>query len=399
MLRAIVCLLAGLSLVVIGNHAVAQSDVTSDPIFQTGVPNPTQDKPQSKLWFAWGRYWAWLPVPGGSTVLERTPSGWREVGHLRSHLADLPGQADVWADESSVRAVLVGNDRLTVVGLKFDAAQNTYQPGAVRYEFPLAPLAKDGDRLETATIARDSRGRWWVACDRDQQITAFWTTDAEGLQWSSGFTLGANTHRDDISTLVVLPDRVGVVWSDQVADAVYFREHLDGQPPADWGQPITVQQGGKTADDHLSAVVAEDGTLFVATKNSVDQVGAPQLVLRIRRPDGSWENHPYAVLQDKLGPSRPIALLAGQTQQLYLLHTMYDSRDPQGRRDYIAAIRPPRSPLELTGPEVRILTAAKPVNNVTGTKRPFAATRPWIVLASDSDGGIYEAVLPDSHEK
>ena len=397
--RKMIFVLAGLFMVVFGNQAVAQSDAISQPIFQAGVPHPTQDKPQSKLWFAQGRYWAWLPVPGGSTVLERAATGWRELGHLRSHLADLPGQADVWADESSVRAVLVGNDRLAVVELKFDAAQNTYQPGAVRHEFPLAPLAKDGDRLETATIARDSRGQWWVACDRDQQITAFWTTDAEEHEWSSGFTLGANTHRDDISTLVVLPGRVGVVWRDQVADAVYFREHLDGQPPADWGQPITVQQGGKTADDHLSAVVAEDGTLFVATKNSVDQAGAPQLVLRVRRPDGSWENHPYAVLQDKLGPSRPIALLAGQTQQLYLLHTMYDSHDPQGRKDYIAAIHTPRSPLNLASPEARILTAAKPINNVTGPKRPFAATYPWIALASDSDGGVYEAVLPGGGEE
>ena len=398
MRRAIVCLMAGLFLVGIGGHAVAQSDAIAQPIFQTGVPSPTQDKPQSKLWFAQGRYWAWLPVPGGSTVLERTATGWREVGHLRSHLADLPGQADVWADESSVRAVLVGNDRLAVVELKFDAAQNTYQPGAVRHEFPLAPLAKDSDRLETAAIARDSRGRWWVACDRDQQITTFWTTDDVGLQWSSGFTLGTNTHRDDISTLVVLPDRVGVVWSDQVADAVYFREHLDGQPPTDWGQPITVQQGGKTADDHLNAMVAEDGTLFVATKNSVDQIGSPQLVLRVRRPDGRWENHPYAILQDKLGPSRPIALLAGQSQQLFLLHSMYDSRDPQGRKDYIAALRTPRSPLDLTGPETRILTAAKPLNNVTGPKRSFAASRPWIVLASDAEGGVYEAVLPGGEE-
>jgi hypothetical protein len=286
-----------------------------------------------------------------------------------------------------------------VVELKFDAARNTYQPGAVRHEFPLAPLAKDGDSLETATIARDSRGRWWVTCDRDQQITAFWTTDDVGLQWSSGFTLGTNTHRDDISTLVVLPDRVGVIWSDQIADVVYFREHLDERPPTDWGQPITVQQGGKTADDHLNATVAEDGTLFVATKNSVDQVGSPQLVLRVRRPDGHWENHPYAILQDKLGPSRPIALLGGQTQQLYLLHTIYDKHDPQGRRDYIAAIQTPRSPLNLAGPEARVLTATKPVNNVTGPKRPYATSPPWIVLASDSNGGVYEAVLPGGGEE
>lgn len=394
MLHVVTCLLAVLFLAVMGRQAEAQSETISEPIFQTGVESPTQDKPQSKLWFAQERYWAWLPVPGGSTILERTATGWRELEHLRSHLSNLPGQADVWADASSVRAVLVGSDRLAVVELKFDTARNTYQPGLLRHEFQLSPEAKKSGTLETATIARDSKGQWWVAFDQDRQISIFSTTDTEGSQWSSRFTLGTNIHRDDISTLVVLPDRVGVVWSDQTADAVYFREHLDGQPLADWSQPVTVQQGGQTADDHLNATVAEDGTLYVATKNSVDKVGAPQLVLRVRHPDGRWENHPYAVLHDKLGPSRPIVLLAGRSQQLYLLHTMYDSRDPQGRKDYIAALQAPRSSLDLSKPETRILTAAKPLNNVTGPKRPFAASSPWIVLASDADGGVYEAVLP-----
>lgn len=399
MSRAIVCFLAAMTWIAISSLAVAESAVLSEPIFQTGIRNPTQDKPQSKLWFQHDRYWAWLPIPGGSTVLERTTTGWRELAHLRKHLTDLPGQADVWADASSVRAVLVGNDRLAVVELKFDVAQNTYLPGPLRHEVSLPPIGNTGDALETATIARDSQGRCWIAYDRDQQIFAFWTTDAQGQEWSSGLALGTSIHRDDICALIALPDRVGVIWSDKISDTIFFRDHLDAQLPEEWSRQMIVQQGGKTADDHLNCVVAEDGTLFVATKNSVDQIGAPQQVLRVRRPNGQWENHPYAMLRDKLGPSRPIALLAGSSQRLYLLHTNYDQRDPKGRKDFIAGISTPRQLLNLAGSEVRILTATKPVNNVTGPKRPYAADIPWIVLASDAEGGVYEASLPIIHDR
>ena len=91
--RAIVCFLAAFSWILIATLGVAEPEVLSEPIFQTGVQNPTQDKPQSKLWFDHDRYWAWLPIPGGSTVLERTADGWRELTHLRKYQADLPGQA------------------------------------------------------------------------------------------------------------------------------------------------------------------------------------------------------------------------------------------------------------------------------------------------------------------
>lgn len=398
-MRRALGLLASCTLFVIANQAVAQPVIPSEPIFQTGVRSPTQDKPQSKLWFAHNRYWAWLPIPNGSAILERTTSGWRELAHLRKHLADLPGQADVWAETSSVRAVLVGKDRLAVVELNFDNAQNTYVPGALRHEFSLRPIGGEGDELETATIAHDSQGRWWIAYDREQQISVLWTTDDVGQGWSPPSMLGSLIDRDDICAIFALPDRVGVIWSDQVSDAVFFREHLDDQLPEEWSRPIVVQQGGKTADDHLNGVVAEDGTLFVATKNSVDQIGAPQQVLRVRRPDGRWENHPYAVLHDKVGPSRPIALLAGRSQQLFLLHTNYDRRDPKSRKDFIAGINTPRPLLNLAGPEARVLTAAKPVNNVTGPKKPFASDISWIVLASDSDGRVYEASLPKSGDR
>jgi hypothetical protein len=91
----------------------------SRPAFQVSVAHPTKDKPQSKLWFAHGSWWAWLPTRDGSSVWRRTEKGWLRQSSLDRALFGLPGQADVWAGQDAVRAVLVGEKRLVVAGLKW----------------------------------------------------------------------------------------------------------------------------------------------------------------------------------------------------------------------------------------------------------------------------------------
>jgi hypothetical protein len=368
---------------------------SAKPIYSTGVPNPTQDKPQSKLWFAQGRWWAWLPVANGSTILERTPAGWREVTELRTFLSGLPGQGDVWADGEVARAVLVGNDRLAVVELRYDRDKATYVPGPLHHQFELSEMVAPKEQLETATIARDSTGRWWIACDRGQSVLAFSTTDDAGLVWGDAIVLASGIAADDISAIFALKDRIGVIWSDQNADAVLFREHLDKLPSSDWMAPVSVELGNKTADDHFNGVIAADGTLFVATKNSVDRVGAPQHVLRVRSPDGAWRNYPYAVLHENLSPTRPIALLAESTQRLYLLHTIHERTSTGERDSYIVAIETDPLKLDLDQGEKRVLSAALPINNVTGPKGAYPVGAPQLILASDGDGNVYEGRLDE----
>jgi hypothetical protein len=120
----------------------------------------------------------------------------------------------------------------------------------------------------------------------------------------------------------------------------------------------------------------------------------PQHVLRVRHPDGRWENFPYAVLSAQRSPTRPIALLAGESQRLYLLHTIHEKLD-DGRRDsYIVSIDTDPRSLHLEGPGRRVLSAAKPINNVTGPKGSYPAGVPRIFLASDAEGNVYEGELP-----
>lgn len=354
--------------------------VQAEPVLQTGVPFPTKDKPQSKLWCAHESWWAWLPVKDGSGVWRRTQAGWQREGHLDQALRGLPGQADVWADADGVRAVLVGSEGLAVVALKWEAGQ--YMPNGTPIRW-----AHNGLPAETATIARGRDGLWWVAYDAGKRVLLRGSTDREGRQWRAPLVMNEReTSDDDICAIVALPDGIGVVWSDQANDGVYFRRP---------GREIeVVAVGGHTADDHINAAVSENGTLYVAMKNSVDAIGLPQLVLRVRDRTEKWASIPYAPRTANEQPSRPIAVIGGRPERIYLLHTVYQSGPLAERRDWIAAIVSRLGRLRIDVPAQAIeRTANTRLNDVTGPKTRWPDRAAWIVLSSDSGGNVYETRL------
>jgi hypothetical protein len=372
----------------------------AQPVIDTGVAAATQDKPQCKLWFAHERWWAWLPNPDGSAVYARTSSGWSRLTHLDAYLNGLPGQADVWPASESVRAVLVGNDRLATADLVYDPISQTYQAGQPHTEFEWTETvqrdssASRDESLETATICQDPQGCWWIAYDRGRTIYVMWSTDPEGMRWSQPLVLGSDLMPDDICTLYLLADRVGVIWSNQLREAVVAREHHLTSAPDNWSNPVYVQHGGGNADDHLHCAVDRSGTLFVASKNSVDQLNKPQQILRIRKSNGLWNNYDYASLTAAVSPTRPIALTGGTPEHLILLHTVA-LKTASGSTSKIVGIMMPTNQLALAAPQVDVLVAERAINNVTGPRHAFPENAPWIVLASDSNGGVYEADLRD----
>ncbi len=143
-------------------RAEAEQPPPAEPVFQVDVANPTRDKPQSKLWFSHDSWWAWLPTRQGSSVWRRTAGGWQRQTALDRSLVGLPNRADVWAEGDAVRAVLVDGRRLAVVELVYSAEHSAYQPAGQSARFQVGDDESDGE-IETATIARDSRDRWWIA--------------------------------------------------------------------------------------------------------------------------------------------------------------------------------------------------------------------------------------------
>ena len=367
---------------------------SSEPVFRLNYVYPTADKPQSKLWFADGCWWAVLPDSGGPTLWQRTGNSWQEHPGVRKKLNGVPGRADVWGEEHQATAVGVADSSLTVFRLQKQKGLPAvpWHPEVLATLYPPSPAP-----IETATLAKEGKGNWWVAAIAALKVCVWFSAD-DGKNWTKPVVLAEGMDEDDICTITPLRGGVGVIWSDQVRDAVLIREHLDGNPAPVWEKETVIDSGNKTADDHLNTALSSDGTLWLVTKNSVDQAGRPQFVLRVRCPDGKWVNKPYLVLENRMKrPSRPIVVTTEADSLVFVGHGDNDRSVPYPYHSNITFARVDTTLCEVwRDPQAVIApggTIKGMVQNVTGPKDPFPRGAPWIILASDADGRVYEADL------
>jgi hypothetical protein len=367
------------------------------PVIQCHCKDPTADKPQSKVWFARGRWWAWLRwgKSGGRLWRREGRGGWLPQEHLDALLSALPGRADVWADADNVVAALVEGKRLAVAAL-------IWSPLADRYELAAFPVCwQAASAVETVTIDRDADGAFWAAypLNAKKGRTMVVRKFPPGLGSPSGqpIPLANVGDRDDICAVAALAGGVGVMWSDQKAQTVSFRRHLLGAADADWAPAEVVASGCDTADDHINFCRprgASDLKLIAATKTSLDTIGCPILALRVLTADDQWRSLDFAEPTDELEFTRPIVLwLVDRPAALFTTR----SQPPRGRRggprfSIIEMLKFAPDVLSWRGPRREVIRAAALVNNVTGPKTPPPG-RACLVLASDGDGGVYEALV------
>lgn len=364
----------------VGNQMLSQQ-LEVKPVFKVDYKDPTQDKPQSKLWFAAGAWWTILPDSTGPQVWKREELGWAEAKILNRELQDLPGKADVYAEDLNQYIVLVGDCDLTF--LKLRSTSTGVQVEMIRS----LPLPADCHQTESATIVKDDAGTVWIASDWNEQVLVWYSSDL-GNSWSQPLVLGDSISTDDISVISKIKGGISVVWSNQLEEAIYERIHKNHD--WEWSDLITVSNGNKTADDHLNSTLLKDGRLILATKNSLDQNGQPQFVLRVREEDGEWVDFPYVNLTEKTSPTRPVIthlpngiILEAHTiafpdgsAEISINEINCDSDQPLEVREKIR--------LKSTG--------GAHLNNATLSKQDFKGIPegPWFILFSDRNGNIYE---------
>ncbi len=390
--------------------------------FRLDLPYPTETKPQSKLWFARGHWWAWLPVQGGSSVWKRRAEGWQRETALDAWLQQAPGYADVWAQGDEVWATLVGPRSLSFAHLSFDPEAQRYVAREHPVVWPVAApagpepswLARRQSRfrsavrtraIESATLAREASGRWWIAWDEGDAIWARASRDPEGAEWSAPFAVSAAVGaigRDDLGAIFPAAGGIGIIWTDQKRDAFFFRLHRDGQPREAWEPVESLARGegggsgAHTANDHVHATTAPDGTAYVVTKTSRYQPGEPLLALHVRSSDGAWSTLPYAPFSRARTPSRPIVVLGSAPARAELLH---ESLDPSfWNRHRVERVAVPLDPLgqpaAAAGEPAALLSATLDLRSPTSCKAPLPESRDWFLLASDRFGNVYEARVP-----
>jgi len=328
---------------------VVRADIgVQGPAYTTGTSgSPTTSKPESKLWFHDGFWWASMFATTGTTgnydIFKLVGNNWTDTGVVID-------------DRDSTRQdVLSDGDTLYVASHKFEQTPTfstatgnemrlyrfTYNTGTDTYAVddldpPGAPnyTTIDSQRSEALVIDKDSTGQLWASWVQQDaggmyHVYVNQTTGACGSSctWATASVLPGSTalapvNGDiDLSSLIAFGgNKIGVAWSDQVASQLKFTYRNDADSDTTW-QPVEVAVGGpKEVDDHVNMKTA-GGTVYVATKTKFASktVLNPQTRLLVRDAGGNWTAHTISYSPDQR--TRPIVVLDTENGLIHVFET------------------------------------------------------------------------------
>jgi hypothetical protein len=364
-------------------------DISSTP--------PTEDKPQSKLWFADSTWWAlMLSQQTGTIRVYRLLADhtWVPASGTVDNRPESTGDA-LW-DAQAQKLYVVSRDSSTAVRvfrLSYNATAMTWSVD------PSFTSTVFNGGVESAAIDKDSLGRLWVTWTKSKSVWVTHTTSGD-TGWVVPFkprSPDTTIKADDLSSIVAFRGQVGVMWSDQETGAFRFAIHQDGDPDSTWTTENALS-GSYLADDHINLKnFTEDpsGRIFAVVKTSLNDLSTasptdPLIIVLQRDVDGAWSSHVAAEVQDDA--TRPIVQVDATNQRLYVFMTAPVS----GGTIYMKSA--PLSDLSFVkGRGTPFVTwPGKYINNATGTKQSLTSTTGIVVLACSggTDRRYYHAELP-----
>lgn len=381
------------------------------PVLGQGTPaffmgqGKTGEKPQAKVWYHNGFWWCLLPgtVEGetGLRFYQLHDDTWHAVGQVIDTRED--AQADVWVEGDDLFVVVFHAQETRFWAFQFEQQVGAYTPGD-GFPVVLAPLPVGG--VETMSLRRDGKGRFWVGFEGEKQgakrgdVWAVWSDD--GLRWHlDGVRLGTHVDRDDIVTLCRFAIRgtgyIGAIWSQQAANKsghrdsagvgrLVMRVHQDGDHPTQWSPIEVIASGQAVADDHLNTAVARDGSVYLVTKTSLDDLWpqvaqVPLLMAYVRDIFGKWTGHPLSLSEER--GTRPIVTLDDERG---ILHVFYTRPSIHTRPERAIVHRwSDRTRIKFSEPDVAIGQAGLYLNDATSTHQGVTQEEGLLVMCWGSD--------------
>ena len=367
-----------------------------DVFYGTGpYKKPTSEKPEHKLWYVDGTWWGSLWDTSKQSYrihrLDLTNQCWVSVG------PNIDARGETLAD------ALWDGQKLYIAS-HVSSNSGAYGPAQLyrySYDFGTQSFALDSgfpveinpERSEALTIDKDSTGKLWITWTRSRKI---WVNRSLGddLIWGQPFALsgsGTTVAYDDISAIVAFSgNKMGILWSNQNDEVMYFAIHQDGDPDTDW---TTIEEAyansslGAVADDHINIKILSDadGNVYASTKTSLSGSNDPLIVLLKRTAGGTWRQH--TVSKKKYNHTRPILMIDETNRELYVFMTK--------RKVTPQAIYYKKTDLDnisfATGDGTLFIKAdaADKMNDPTSTRQSVSSASGIVVLASDEISQYY----------
>ncbi|MEW1943210.1 PKD domain-containing protein, partial [Pseudarthrobacter sp. NPDC080037] len=427
------------ALMVAGSLLTWSPAASADPVYGTqsisysGVANPpTSDKPQSKLWWNDGSWWAdmWTTGSGWHIYrLDRATHTWVDSGVLNDNRGNT--LADTLWDGTHLyiasHVVTVSTDTTSQPSISGQPAylyRYSYSSGKYTLDSGF-PSVITNNSSESMTIDEDTTGAIWatwtqVAGDSTSGYTnTVYVNDSApgGSSWASAFVLPvSNPHPepDDISSVVAYGNKkIGVMWTDQLTGSVWWATRTDGTAPtstSSWNVQPAIQGNGQ-ADDHLNLKSLQSdpsGRVFAAVKTSLDTISSdptlPQLLLLVFKPGtGAFTQSTISTTGDCV--TRPQILLDTQNNLVHAFQTapptsVTGCAYSGGAGSIYEKTASMDNPVFASGRGTPVIQSASSsnMNNVTTTKQGVNTTTGLVVMASDDVAKNYwfadESIVP-----
>ncbi len=361
----------------------------------------TADKPQSKLWYNDGLWWALMfnTASNNWRIYKLSwPDTWVDTGTVVDNRATSRGDA-LWDGAHLYVASLVRFGTGSTTGRLY---RFTYDAGAKIYslEAPFPVPILDGS-AETMAFDKDSTGKLWITYTQSNQV---YVRNSTTNDWTWGDPLivpGARTlDQDDISSLVAYRDAsgpsIGVLWSNHVSpSSMYFSYHKDGDADTTWSTPEQIYMANCAADDHInlkSLQADPSGAIYAAVKTSFGDSGcggsssSPLIRLVVRKPDNTWlAPVTFGTVSDD--HTRPQVLLDTTNRKVYMFATSPTSCGVI----YMKSTSMDNLKFLPTGKGTPFISSSTYtcINNVTSTKQTVNAATDLVVMASDESQDVY----------
>jgi PKD repeat protein len=398
--------------------AAAADDYGHPSISYSGVKNPpTSDKPQSKLWWNDGSWWAnmWKSNSGWHIHrLDRSLETWVDTGAAVDSRSNT--LSDTLWDGSHLyiasHVVTVSSDASPVPSVSGQPAKlyrYSYSGGTYTLDAGF-PTTITNNSSESMTIDKDTTGAVWATWTQvgGNAATGFTNTvyvnqsAPGGTSWAVPFILPVadpNPAPDDVSAIVAFKNKIGVMWSDQADGAVYWASRTDGTSPtssSSWNFKPAIQGNGQ-ADDHLNLKTLQSdasGRVYASVKTGLNDLSAdstlPQLLLLVFKPGtGAFTQSTISTTGDCV--SRPQVVLDSQNNQVNVFQTApstsvsgcaYSGVAGSIYRKTASMDDPVFGPGR--GTPVIQSSASPNMNNVTSSKQSVNSATGMVVLASDN---------------
>jgi hypothetical protein len=370
---------------------------------------PTGEKPQSKLWYNDGRWWADMVAPDGLHYIYYldipTQTWMKTTTTLDPRTAT---KSDCLWDGVHLYAASGGGSSSTGAELEAKLFRYSYNTTSKAYTLDSGfPVTIRTGGAETLVLDKDSTGKLWITYTQSNKVWINRSTTADNA-WNpaaafnppnaASESASASVDPDDISTLVAYDGKLGVLWSKHSTAggtdnnaSFYFAYRSDGAPDTTW-QTKNIYKGPNFSDDHLNikALQASGKEVYAVVKTSITGTSTqtPQILLLAGKPNGSgglnWSVTMVSSSYETL--TRPVLLLDPEHRKLHVFMSDEGGGNIYYKQSSMDTIAFP------SGKGTAFIQAGAgltTINDPTSTKQSVSSASGIVILASDDNAKWY----------